>query len=96
MNRLKKFLFVSTVCLIVSPAANQVCATENQSKPNILVILVDDLGYGDLSTNGGKDIRTPNIDRLFEKGMRFSNFYANCTVCSPPVPACSQAAIRIW
>lgn len=83
MKRLKKFLFISTLLLIVYPAANQVWATENQSKPNILVILVDDLGYGDLSTNGGKDIRTPNIDRLFEKGMRFSNFYANSTVCSP-------------
>ncbi len=52
-------------------------------KPNIIVILVDDLGYGDLSIQGGTDIRTPNIDRLFEKGMRFKNFYANCTVCSP-------------
>lgn len=95
MKRLKKFLFISTLLLIVYPAANQVCATENQSKPNILVILVDDLGYGDLSTNGGKDISTPNIDRLFEKDMRFSNFYANCTVCSPPGPACLPGGIRI-
>ena len=55
----------------------------DQGKPNIIVILVDDLGYSDLSCNGGEDIRTPNIDRLFEKGMKFKNFYANCTVCSP-------------
>ena len=60
---------------------------DNHENPNILIILVDDLGYGDLSINGGKDIRTPNIDKLFEKGMRFTNFYANCTVCSPHVPA---------
>lgn len=52
-------------------------------KPNIIVIMVDDLGYGDLSFNGGTDIRTPHIDQLFEKGMHFRNFYANCTVCSP-------------
>lgn len=52
-------------------------------KPNILMILVDDLGYGDLSIQGGKNIYTPNIDKLFEKGMHFKNFYANCTVCSP-------------
>lgn len=58
-------------------------AAENKSKPNILVILVDDLGYGDLSCQGGTDIQTPNIDKLFEKGMKFKNFYANCTVCSP-------------
>lgn len=52
-------------------------------KPNIIIILVDDLGFGDLSGNGGLDIKTPNIDRLFEKGIKFKNFYANCTVCSP-------------
>lgn len=55
----------------------------NKDKPNILFILTDDLGYGDLSCQGGNDIKTPNIDRLFSKGVRFSNFYANCTVCSP-------------
>lgn len=52
-------------------------------KPNIVLILADDLGYGDLSIQRGKDIRTPNIDKLFNEGVRFSNFYANCTVCSP-------------
>ena len=56
---------------------------QDASKPNIIVILVDDLGFGDLSIQGGKDIHTPNIDKLFEKGMHFKNFYANCTVCSP-------------
>ena len=54
-----------------------------QDKPNILLILADDLGYGDLSCNGGNDIHTPNIDKLFAKGVRFTNFYANCTVSSP-------------
>lgn len=58
-------------------------AGNNKTKPNIIVILVDDLGYGDLSINGGTDIQTPNIDKLFDKGMKFTNFYANCTVCSP-------------
>ncbi len=50
---------------------------------NIICILVDDLGYGDLSCQGGTDIRTPYIDEIAEKGMTFSSFYANCTVCSP-------------
>ncbi|MBN2270700.1 MAG: sulfatase-like hydrolase/transferase [Sedimentisphaerales bacterium] len=52
-------------------------------KPNILMILVDDLGYGDLSCYGAKDMQTPNIDKLIASGMRFDNFYANCPVCSP-------------
>lgn len=60
-------------------------AKENLSarKPNILMILVDDLGYGDLSAYGAKDMQTPNIDKLIASGMRFDNFYANCPVCSP-------------
>jgi len=52
-------------------------------KPNILVILADDLGYHDLSYYGTPDIRTPNIDMLCKAGMRFDNFYSNSPVCSP-------------
>jgi arylsulfatase A-like enzyme len=52
-------------------------------KPNILMILVDDLGYGDLSSYGATDMKTPHIDSLAASGMRFDNFYANCPVCSP-------------
>ena len=54
-----------------------------QAKPNILIILVDDLGYGDLSCYGAKDLKTPHIDALMADGMRFDSFYANCPVCSP-------------
>jgi len=56
---------------------------QNASKTNILLILVDDLGYGDLSSYGTTDLQTPNIDKLVTKGVRFNNFYANCPVCSP-------------
>ncbi len=52
-------------------------------KPNILFILADDLGYGDLGCYGQKVIRTPNIDRLAAQGMRFTQFYAGSTVCAP-------------
>lgn len=51
--------------------------------PNIVVILADDLGRGDYSAFGTKDIRTPNIDRLCREGMTFDNFYANSCACSP-------------
>ncbi len=53
------------------------------ARPNILVIMVDDLGYGDLSSYGGTDIKTPQIDQLMSEGLRFNEFYANCCVCSP-------------
>ena len=52
-------------------------------KPNIVMILVDDLGYSDLSSFGGKDIHTPAIDKLMNSGLRFDQFYSNCTVCTP-------------
>ncbi|UCG60267.1 MAG: sulfatase-like hydrolase/transferase [Phycisphaerales bacterium] len=58
-------------------------ARTSTSRPNIVVILVDDLGYGDLSCYGATDMRTPHIDSLVSAGIRFDNFYANCPVCSP-------------
>lgn len=54
-----------------------------KSKLNILFILVDDLGWGDLSCQYAKDLRTPNIDAIFETGVRCDNFYANSNVSSP-------------
>ena len=54
-----------------------------ETRPNVIVILADDLGYGDLSSYGAKDLQTPHVDQLVSRGMRFQNFYANCPVCSP-------------
>ena len=54
-----------------------------ESRPNILVILADDLGYGDLACCGAKDMKTPHLDAFFSRGMKFTDFYANCPVCSP-------------
>ncbi len=54
-----------------------------KTRPNIVLILVDDLGYGDLSSYGATDLQSPAIDRLAERGMRFTHFYANSNVCSP-------------
>jgi len=53
------------------------------TRPNVLLILVDDLGYGDLSSYGASDLRSPHIDGLMKAGLRFNHFYANCPVCSP-------------
>jgi len=53
------------------------------AKPNIVLILADDLGYGDLSCYGATKIATPNIDRLAREGTRFTRAYAPSSVCSP-------------
>lgn len=51
--------------------------------PNIVVILGDDHGYGDISVHNGPHLQTPHIDRIAENGIRFTQFYANSSVCSP-------------
>ena len=55
----------------------------DSKKPNILFILADDLGYGDLGCYGQKQIRTPNLDRLALEGVRFTQSYSGSTVCAP-------------
>ena len=52
-------------------------------QPNIIYILADDLGWGDLSCYGQKTLKTPNLDRLAKEGMRFTRHYAGSTVCAP-------------
>lgn len=54
-----------------------------QQKPNIVYILADDLGYGDLSCYGQKHFQTPNIDRLAQQGILFTQHYSGCPVCAP-------------
>jgi arylsulfatase A-like enzyme len=56
---------------------------QNSKKPNIIIILVDDLGYADVGFNGCKDIPTPNIDRIANNGVKFTNGYVCYSVCGP-------------
>ena len=69
--------------VLAAPGYVPARARTASGRPNILMILVDDLGYGDLSSYGATDLKTPNIDSLVAAGVRFDNFYANCPVCSP-------------
>ncbi|SPE59036.1 Sulfatase [Verrucomicrobia bacterium] len=55
----------------------------HKAQPNIIFILADDLGYGDLGCYGQTKIKTPNLDQLAGEGMRFTSFYAGSTVCAP-------------
>ena len=64
-------------------AATSAIAQTLTTKPNILFILADDLGYGDLGCYGQKLIATPNIDKLASEGIRFTQFYCGSTVCAP-------------
>src|SRR5947209_1166511 len=68
------------VGLVTSPAG---AADPPAKKPNIVFILADDLGYGDLGCYGQDKIRTPKLDRMASEGMRFTQCYAGSTVCAP-------------
>ncbi|MBN1293718.1 MAG: arylsulfatase [Candidatus Latescibacteria bacterium] len=69
--------------VVVSCGKGEQISSEKPRKPNIIFILADDLGYGDLGCYGQKEIQTPNIDRLAAEGMRFTDHYAGSTVCAP-------------
>jgi arylsulfatase A len=66
--------------VVVALAAPPVLAAD---KPNLVVILADDLGYGDLGCYGHPTIRTPNLDRMATEGLKFTNFYVAAPVCTP-------------
>ncbi|MCH8042770.1 MAG: arylsulfatase [Planctomycetes bacterium] len=80
MNRFRSIALLSLLLFI--PTAS-FAAEAKTRKPNIIFIMADDLGYGDLGCYGQKQIKTPNIDRLAAEGMRFTNCYAGSTVCAP-------------
>jgi len=81
MRKLNALMFV--ILLTSYGYANQTQQPKPKLKPNILVIYLDDLGYGDLSCYGATTIETPNIDKLANKGVRFTNGYATSATCTP-------------
>ncbi|MEQ9066767.1 MAG: sulfatase-like hydrolase/transferase, partial [Gimesia chilikensis] len=83
MNVLNLLRYLLPVFLILISGNHSLQAEKSQARPNVLVILVDDLGYGVLSSYGATDLKSPHIDALLKRGMKFNNFYANCPVCSP-------------
>jgi arylsulfatase A-like enzyme len=68
--------FAASLCFFVSSA-------QAKTPPNIIIIMADDLGYGDLGCYGHPSIRTPNLDRMAAEGLRFTDFYAGQSICTP-------------
>jgi len=71
------------VCLAALVADRPAAAAEAGRRPNIVFVLADDLGYGDLGCYGQTKIKTPNLDRMAAQGLRFTDFYCGCAVCAP-------------
>jgi len=78
MKNYLKLLSTLFACLLLSIGYSQ-----NAKKPNIIIILADDLGYADVGFNGCKDIPTPNIDRIATNGVKFTSGYVTFSVCGP-------------
>ena len=77
MKRIVKYLGIFPVLFIYIS-----CNTFPPASPNVILIMTDDQGYGDLACHGNPAIQTPNLDRLHEESIRFSNFHVNC-FCAP-------------
>ena len=76
-------IIIIIVTIILFSANNTKAGKEGSQKPNLIFILADDLGYGDLGCFGQKKIKTPNLDGMAKKGMKLTQFYAGSTVCAP-------------
>jgi len=74
-------LFAFAICLTTCGESEK--ALPSHRLPNILFVMADDLGYGDLGSYGQVHIQTPHLDRMAEEGVRFTDFYAGSTVCAP-------------
>jgi arylsulfatase A-like enzyme len=79
-NSKMKYVLISSILMLVIAG----CKTpEEPTKPNIIYIMADDLGYGELGCYGQDSIRTPEIDKMANEGMRFTQHYAGAPVCAP-------------
>lgn len=82
MKLLKQIILIIFLPVFITLGCNNKKESDTK-KPNIIFIMADDLGYGDLGSYGQKVIKTPNLDKLAEQGTRFTQFYAAQTVCAP-------------
>ncbi len=70
---------------VLSFFGSDICQAIEPEQPNILLIVADDMGYGDLGCYGSTQIQTPNLDRLAANGIRFTDAYVSASVCHRPV-----------
>ena len=95
--RLTAVIALGAACLVASPAALHAAASPK--RPNVVVILVDDMGYGDIAAHGNRVIRTPQLDRLHAESVRLTDFHVDPT-CSPTRAALMTGRyshhVKVW
>lgn len=81
---MKKTLVASMVGLaLCAGGISTIAQAADTKRPNLVIIMADDLGYGDLANYGHSIVKTPNIDRLAQEGVKFTDYYAPAPLCSP-------------
>lgn len=92
---MKLVLYTASIalCFLANPAISQKklskgSGAEDAARPNIILLMADDLGYGDVGFNGNKTIITPNLDQMAQNGVKFDHFYAAAPLCSPTRASC--------
>ena len=83
MAAMRILLKLTAVALFTALITQFAWAGENDTKPNIILVFIDDMGWADLSCFGNTDANTPNIDRMATEGIAFEQFYVNSPICSP-------------
>jgi len=83
ISRRQALKYGTALPLLLSNPNISLAKKKSDSRPNIVLIMADDLGYGDLGSYGCPDIQTPSIDNLAQRGVRFTQYYANAPECTP-------------
>lgn len=87
---MKKLILLFLLCLALTVTA------QKDKKPNIIVVLVDDMGWGDLACYGNRNIKTPQMDKLASQGAMFTQFYVNAAWCAPTRASIMTGRFPVW
>ncbi|MDP6717143.1 MAG: sulfatase-like hydrolase/transferase, partial [Pirellulaceae bacterium] len=83
---MKRQTVITILCLACAAPASETSAVD--SLPNMVFVMTDDQGWGDVGYNGHPKIKTPHLDAMASAGIRFDRFYATASVCSPTRASC--------
>jgi len=83
LRYINSLVSIAIILFWTSCQSNESANETEAKRPNIVIIYMDDLGYGDLSAYGATELSTPNMDRLANEGVRFTNAYATSATCTP-------------
>ena len=83
MKQIHQILLIPGIFYLLGSTGNSLQAKERQGKPNIVLIMADDMGYGDIGCYGSSYIKTPVLDKMAADGIRFTDYHSNGAVCTP-------------